>query len=139
MTLTFRALCNGGMLWCSASTSLNNDLLKNGVILEKYSDTINLATEEEICRTRERSMKYLRINGSSKKMKFGRCSTDTWSLGSPRRRKLTPQHKAWKLKQSSETKSQNLEHDWDEVMTLAKELGWSKAEDEMSRSWKEKK
>ena len=42
MTLMLRALCNS-LLWNSAPTSLNNDLLNDGVFLEKYSDTINLA------------------------------------------------------------------------------------------------
>ena len=43
MTLMSRGSCNGGMLWRSAPTCLNNDLLIGGVILAKYSETINLA------------------------------------------------------------------------------------------------
>ena len=35
---------------------------------------------------------------------------------------------AWQLNQRSETKSQNLEHDWDVLMALAREIGWSKDE-----------
>ena len=31
------------MLWYSAPTSLNNDLLSDGVILEKYNKTVNMA------------------------------------------------------------------------------------------------
>ena len=38
--------------------------------------------------------------------------------------------KAWQLNQSNETKSQNLEHDWDTLM--ARELGWSQEENPRS-------
>ena len=61
--------------------------------------------------------------------------TESWE---PVKGTLVPiAEKAWQLNQNSETKSQNLEHDWDALLTLATELGWSKEKEEMTRSWKE--
>ena len=60
-------------------------------------------------------------------MKFGRCSTDTWSLGSPTKREIDPTaDKVWQLNQCNETNIQKLEHDWDVLMALAMERGLSK-------------
>ena len=36
------------MLWHSAPLSLNNDLLNDGMILEQYSETINLTIEKDL-------------------------------------------------------------------------------------------
>ena len=36
------------MLWCSAPTSLNNDLLNEGIVFDGYSSVINLAMSTKI-------------------------------------------------------------------------------------------
>ena len=62
---------------------------------------------------------------------------DSWE---PTKRKVNSIAKqAWHLNQSTEPKSQNLEHGWDVLMALVKECGWSKEEHEHARSWIERK
>ena len=45
--------------------------------------------------------------------------------------------KIWQLNQGNETKTQNLEKDWDDLAARAKKNGWSKDEDN-PRAWIER-
>ena len=47
--------------------------------------------------------------------------------------------KAWQLTQSSNTKGQKLEQDWDTLLSLANENGRTKDKKDMAKVWKEKK
>ena len=43
--LKYRPLHNGSLLWCSAPTRLNNDLLNDGCMLELFDKVIDLVKE----------------------------------------------------------------------------------------------
>ena len=43
--------------------------------------------------------------------------------------------KAWQLSQRINTKGKKLEQVWDSVLSLAKDNGWEKDKEEMTRFW----
>ena len=47
--------------------------------------------------------------------------------------------KTCQMNQSSDTKGKNLERNREAKLTFAKEHGWSKHEEEMTKFWKERK
>ena len=43
--------------------------------------------------------------------------------------------KAWQVSRSSDTRGQKLEQDWGGLLNLAKENGWAKDREEISKFW----